>query len=163
MNYLAIITSKNERSLCKNQWVSLLGSRVFAHYQCICPQITFTEGKRIIWSNMFQKWPHQCDQSSTHIIYKHTHTHTHIRSREMVLMNLFAGQAKRHRQREQTCEQSGEEGVGWAEQHWRMQPAACEAGSQWAAAIRLRKLPRSLWWPSGWDGVGREAAEGGAE
>ena len=121
MNYLAIITSKNERSLCKNQWVSLLGNRVFAHYQCICPQITFTEGKRIIWSNMFQKWPHQCDQNSTHIIYKHTHIHT--RSREMVLMNLFAGQAKRHRQREQPCEQSGEEGVGWAEHHWHTQPA----------------------------------------
>ena len=46
----------------------------------------------------------------TNIIYRHMY----LECRKMVLMNLFAGQGKRHRQREQTCGHSRER-RGWEE------------------------------------------------
>ena len=149
MNHLAKNTSENERSLCKNQWVSLLGNSAFAHYQCVSPQITLTEGKRVIWSYTFQKWPHQCDQTLTNIIYKHTHVYR--RSRKMVLMNLFAGQAKTQTERAGVWAEWGREG-GRNQWQCRACPGTCEIGS-WGAQLGALRRPR---------GAGRGAEVPGA-
>ena len=69
----------------------------------------------------------------------------------MVLKNLFTGQQRRNRHREQTYEQgeSGGEGELYGKSNMETCITICKTDSQWEFAVWLRKLKEALCQPKG--------------